>query len=130
MEQIVKDVAFKLFLMDKAEYEHDDLLDKSREDLENEFGELDTFDIVDILGSHGEEVQERFEEGGRWHNVKHTVSRYRHNRELVYLEITEELPATEMQEGGDFNTEIERVYPHKIETTEYKSYPQTKGASK
>lgn len=48
------------------------------------------------------EVDETFSEGGRWSNYRHTVYKVVEGDEVAYFKVSQEEPATESQEGGDF----------------------------
>jgi hypothetical protein len=113
---------FKLHLMDTAEYATEELFEKSKEDFEKQVLEMSASEKAEMLESHGKVVDETFEDGGRWSNYRTRVFKFYHNREHVYISVSEEIPATEIQDGGDFgDPQIEQVYPHKVETTVYKT---------
>jgi hypothetical protein len=125
---MIDELLLKLYLMSLVEYETDKIFEKSKEDFEQELAEWTAKERAELIESYGKIVDESFEKGGRWSNFTTTVYEFWHNREFVYISITREVPATEAQEGGDFmDPEIEQVYPHKIETTIYKSFPQENG---
>jgi len=118
----------KLYVMELAEYSLDDVFGKTKEDFELEVDGLSAYAKAELISSRGELVDESFEEGGRWSNYRVRVFRFYYyddsygEGDFIYVRVTEEVPATEMQEGGDFmEPEIEQVYPHKIETTVYKT---------
>jgi type I restriction-modification system DNA methylase subunit len=125
MSEVINELLFKLYVMDMAEYETDKLLEKSREEIVKEVEELSARDREEFLESHGTTVDETFEDGGRWSNYVTSVYRFYHNREYIYVQVSKEVPATEMQDGGDFeDPEIEQVFPHKVESVVYKRTPQ------
>jgi hypothetical protein len=128
---VFEQLVFNVYMESQVSWDPESILGKSREEIQKEIDDMSDSEIAELLETGGETVDETFEDGGRWSNYKSTVCRFRTmidgNREGVYVEISEEVPATEMQEGGDFgDPEFEIVYPHKIETTVYKGYPQDK----
>lgn len=119
---MIDGLLLKLHLMSTAEYSMNDLFGKTKEDFEKEIEEMPVSEKAEIIDSYGKVVDESFEDGGRWSNYQTKVYRFWHESEHVYISVTEEVPATEMQDGGDFGEPtIEQVFPHKIETTVYKS---------
>ena len=130
MSEILNELALKLLVTQTAQYATDEVFGKSREDFEKEVAELPARDLADYFENENC-VHEEFEEGGRWSNYETKVYRHWHNSEFVYVSIHKEVPASETQEGGDFQEpEISVVYPHKIETTVYKSTPQDTDTAK
>ena len=129
-ETILDRLALKLFVTQTAEYETDKVFGKSREDFEKEVAELPERDRAEYFENE-HCVHEEFEEGGRWSNYETKVYRHWHDSEFVYISIHKEVPASESQDGGDFQEpEINVVYPHKIETTVYKTTPQDAATTK
>lgn len=61
-------------------------------------------------------VYKKFEEGGRWSNYETNV--YKITDDL-YIEVYEEVPATEMQAGGYFSVSISKVKPQEKVVIEY-----------
>lgn len=128
----VNEILLKAYVKSQAEYNPDALIGKSREELMAEINELSDYELIEIIDSAATKVvHEEFEDAGRWSNYRTIVYelwlRLDGIFEKVYLSVTREVPATELQEGGDFmEPEIERVYPHKIETVVYKPFPQEK----
>jgi len=119
---MLDDLLLKLYVMELAEYSLDDVFGKTKEDFKREVDGLSAYAKAELISSRGKLVDESFEEGGRWSNYRIRVFRFYHQGDFIYVRVTEEVPATEMQEGGDFmEPEIEQVYPHKIETTVYKT---------
>lgn len=77
-------------------------------------------EVEDLLyDSDTEVVDHSFEEGGRWSNYENTVYKVVENGEAMYVRITQEVPATEQQEGGDFLYEIDEVFPREVTKTIY-----------
>lgn len=121
---ILDELTLNLHVTQTAKYETDKIYGKTREDFEKEVAELPAGDLAEMFENENV-VHEEFEEGGRWTNYETKVYRHWHNSELIFVKIIKEVPATESQEGGDFQEpEISVVYPHKVETTVYKSAPQ------
>ncbi|MFD2704679.1 hypothetical protein [Salibacterium lacus] len=119
MDETIASLVFKLHVVNSAKYDMDGLFDKTRDDFEREIAEMPDSEKVELL-EEGNEVDESFEEGGRWSNFRTRVFRHYFEGEFVYVSVSDEVPATEMQDGGDFmEPNIERVYPKKIETTVY-----------
>jgi hypothetical protein len=119
---MINDLLLKLYVMGEAEYNTDAIFGKSREEFQKEIEGLSAGEKVELLVSGGKEVDETFSEGGRWSNYRTRVFRYYFKSEHVYFKVTEEVPASESQEGGDFGEpDISQVYPHKVETTIYKT---------
>lgn len=134
MDDKIKQLIFNAYVASLADFDPDEIIGKSREEIQKEVDELPMVELKEILEGAGREVDHSFSEGGRWSNfettVYHIFSKIDGEHQSVYLSVKEEKPATELQDGGDFETDFEIVYPHKIEKTVYKTYPQTKGASK
>lgn len=117
---MINDLLLKLHVMGLAEYSTDKVFGKSREDFEKEVAEMSAGERVEMLDSYGKVVDESFEDGGRWSNYRTRVFRFWHNSKHIYVSVSEEVPATEMQDGGDFgDPEIEQVYPKEVKTTVY-----------
>ncbi|MEI2280733.1 hypothetical protein [Paenibacillus polysaccharolyticus] len=65
-------------------------------------------------------VESTFEDGGRWTNYKTDVYRVtQDDGQVAYFQIGREVPATEMQEGGDFSVTIDEVVPKEVVKVEY-----------
>lgn len=58
-----------------------------------------------------EEVHESFEEGGRWSNYEIKVYKVIEGEDVAYFKVRQEVPATEMQDGGYMNTSFYEVKP-------------------
>lgn len=56
-------------------------------------------------------VHKKYEDGGRWSNYKTTVFEVTEGEDVAYFEVYQEVPATEMQDGGDFSTSFNEVRP-------------------
>lgn len=65
-------------------------------------------------------VDESFEDGGRWSNYESKVYEVIEGTEIAYFQITEEVPATEMQDGGDFMFSFQEVEPYQVIETKYR----------
>lgn len=66
-----------------------------------------------------EKVHNEFEEGGRWSNYKINVYKIDCDGEVAYFELWEEVPASEMQEGGDFSYGFYEVVPKEVTVVQY-----------
>lgn len=122
---MINGLLLKLHILSTAKYSTEDIFGKSKEDFQSELDELSVGDKVELLESFGDRVEENFEEGGRWTNYRIRVFRFWHEKEHVYVNITEEVPASESQDGTDLSEpSIDQVYPHKVETTVYKTTKQ------
>lgn len=66
-----------------------------------------------------EDVENSFEEGGRWSNYETTVYKVEENKVTAYFRMTEEIPATEMQEGGYFDYSFDEVEPKEVTVIKY-----------
>lgn len=64
-------------------------------------------------------VDKRFEDGGRWSNFETTIIKITEGEEVAYFLTTEERPATEQQEGGDFTFLFYEVEPIQVTVTQY-----------
>lgn len=64
-----------------------------------------------------EYVEDSFEEGGRWTNYEHTVYKITDGKDEAYFQLTQEVPATEMQEGGGFFWSFYEVIPKEVVKT-------------
>lgn len=121
---MLESLLLKLIVMQEAEYNTEKVLGKTKEEWEKVVSELSAYEQVDILENNGSEVHSEYEDGGRWSNYETKVYRFWHNSEFVYVQVSKEVPATEMQEGGDFGDPyIEQVYPKEVTTTIYVSTP-------
>lgn len=121
---MLESLLLKLIVMQEAEYNTEKVFGKTKEEWEKEVSELSAVDRADVLENNGSEVHSEYEDGGRWSNYETKVYRFWHNSESVYYQISKEVPATEMQDGGDFgDPEITQVYPKEVTTTIYVSTP-------
>ncbi|WP_337102370.1 hypothetical protein [Paenibacillus sp. YIM B09110] len=66
-----------------------------------------------------EQVDEEYEDGGRWTNYRTKVYRVEEAGEVAYFSLWRELPATEMQDGGDFSYELTEVVPKEVTVIQY-----------
>ncbi|MCU6709313.1 hypothetical protein M6D81_11405 [Paenibacillus sp. J5C_2022] len=72
-----------------------------------------------------EKVDEEFEDGGRWSNYRTTVHKIEEESGTVaYFSLWRELPATEIQDGGDFSYELDEVVPREVTVTRYVAKPK------
>lgn len=76
--------------------------------------------VNEIIEVHGVEVFSEFEDGGRWSNYETSVYEVTDGKQVGYFRILKEVPATEMQEGGDFLWEFDEVEPFEVTTTQYR----------
>lgn len=118
---MIDGILLRLLLMHYAKYDMGNIFGKHKADFESDLDEMSTGEKVELIESFGKLVDEEFEDGGRWSNYRTRVFNFWHDGP-VYVSVSEEVPATEMQEGSDFEEpEIEQVYPHKVETIVYKT---------
>lgn len=118
----------KLLAVQMAKYSTHELFDKTQDWFETEIDGMEIGDKVELIDDAGKKVDETFEDGGRWSNYRTRVYSFYYEGETVYVRISDEVPATEMQDGRDFGEpDIEQVYPHKVETTIYKTDKPAKG---
>lgn len=107
---------FKLHIMFLAEYDHENLFAKTKEEHKTDAENLSIIDRVELIESAGKKEHEEFEEGGRWSNYKTEIYRFYHDKKTIYVRITREVPASELQEGGDFEPpSIDIVEKKKVE---------------
>jgi hypothetical protein len=64
-------------------------------------------------------VDSEYEDGGRWTNYKTDVYEVKQGDETAYFSVWREVPATELQDGGDFMVGIEEVVPQEVTVIEY-----------
>jgi len=85
------------------------------------YGRSDEVDeIEDLLyGAKATEVHSEFEDGGRWSNYETTVHKVEENGKVAYFSVWQEVPATEMQDGGEFAYSFSEVVPKEVITTVY-----------
>lgn len=76
-------------------------------------------EVTVVLDRYGEQVDETYEDGGRWTNYRTTVYRVSESEEVAYFSLWRELPATESQDGGDFSYELSEVVPQEVTVTRY-----------
>jgi hypothetical protein len=81
-------------------------------------GSDDFDDVLDWL-SNGEKVDESFDEGGRWSNYKNTVYKMVEGEQVKYFQLWREVPASEVQEGGDFMFGLHEVEPIEVTVTQW-----------
>ena len=86
--------------------------------IENLKDNLDLDEIEDLTI-----VDSSFEQGGRWSNFEETIVEYKG----IFIEVSEEVPATEQQEGGDFTTTLREVAPQEVVKVIFRGVPN--GAS-
>lgn len=124
MDKAIREVILRERVSYLSKYRMEDLFGKTREDFEKEIDEMDLCDVIEEF-ENMPLVVEDFEEGGRWSNYRTRVYKGELERESVYIEVNDEVPASEMQDGGDFqDPSYGRVYPHKVEKTVFESFPQ------
>ena len=121
---MLESLLLKLIVMHEAEYDTEKVFGKTKEEWEKEVSALSADEQAEVLERNGNGVHSEYEDGGRWSNYETKVYRFWHNSESVYYQISKEVPATEIQEGGDFgDPEITQVYPKEVTTTIYVSTP-------
>lgn len=62
-----------------------------------------------------EEIQQEFREGSRWSNYRETIHKVvadEPDGRVFFFKTVEEIPATEMQDGGEFTFEFDEVHEH------------------
>lgn len=86
----------------------------------------DEWDVVDGILNELEpgcyevdKVDSEFENGGRWTNTEIAVYKVEQDGEVAYFSVWQEVPATEMQEGGDFSFGIDEVEPREVTVIKY-----------
>jgi hypothetical protein len=120
MNEVINGLLLKLTVMSYAKWSTEEIFGKSKQDFEKLIEEMPTGEKVGLLDDYGTLVDEDFEDGGRWSNYRTRVYSFWHNSETIYVSVSDEVPATEIQDGGDFmEPEIAQVYPKKVETTIY-----------
>lgn len=68
-------------------------------------------EVIDMMEDHGTVVDNSFEEGGRWSNYETNVYAVEvPNDDTRYYALTQEVPATEMQDGGDHSWGFKEVH--------------------
>jgi len=82
-------------------------------------GSDDFDDILDLLDKC-EKVDESYDEGGRWSNYRNTVYQITERGQVAYFKLWEEVPASEMQEGGDFMFGLYQVMPVEVTVIQWK----------
>lgn len=85
-------------------------------ELDGESGDTGTekFNEIDDLlyEAASVEVKRNFSEGSRWSNYQTVIHKVTTLEEGdVFFALEQEVPATEMQDGGDFSFEFDRVFP-------------------
>lgn len=76
---------------------------------------MSTWHVLDE-GVDAEVVDEEYLDSGRW--SEHHRAVFKRGNEYVAMEY--EVPATEMQEGGDFDYEFYVVEPYEVTVTKYR----------
>ena len=77
-------------------------------------------EIDDLLyDSDAREVDNSFQDGGRWSNYETTVFKVQEHGEVAYFKEVREVPATEMQEGGYFTYFFTEVVPKEVTVVKY-----------
>ncbi|WP_338532614.1 hypothetical protein RBB83_17395 [Paenibacillus peoriae] len=110
----------------------ENVIEKLRELIGNEYeGEAwdETHEEVDTIldrykpvGYVSEKIDSSFEDGGRWTNYQTDVYRItQDDGKVAYFSVWREVPATEIQDGGDFSVSIEEVVPQEITVIQYVS---------
>lgn len=77
-------------------------------------------EIEDLLyDAKSMKVHKDFEDGGRWTNYETTVHKVEENGKVAYFEIGREVPATEVQDGGEFSYSFNEVVPKEVTVIKY-----------
>lgn len=74
----------------------------------------------ELVYGGGKRVHSEFENGGRWSNYETKVYKVTEGEETAYFEVFEEVPATESQEGGDYEADVYEVTPYEVMVVKYK----------
>ena len=83
-------------------------------------GDADLVTEIETLLFWCKEVDHYFEKGGRWSNFEVTTYEINEDGETAYFQVTEERPATEMQECGEFTWVFFEVEPYQETITKYR----------
>lgn len=93
------------------------MVDKLIDEIESYFT-TDNYDnerlwqVVNMMEDHGTVVNKSFRQGGRWSNYETTVYAVEVPNDYTrYYELVQEVPATELQDGGDHPWDFNEVYP-------------------
>jgi hypothetical protein len=106
------DVIEKLRELVGAEYEGE-AWDEIHEEVDSI---LDAYKPAGYASKH---VSESCEDGGRWTNYKTDVYRVEQDGKVAHFSVWREVPATEMQDGGDFAVTITEVVPREVTAIKY-----------
>lgn len=82
-------------------------------------------ELYEDLTCEGKVVYTRFKDGGRWSNYETKVYEITEGDVTAYFEVSEEVPATENQEGGYFEADVYEVTPYEVKVTKYKRVIRT-----
>lgn len=77
------------------------------------------YEDIDSILYNASVVDEEHGEGGRWHVNRKKVYKLEENGEVAYFAVDEDLPATEQQDGGDYEWSMYEVEPKEIKTIIY-----------
>lgn len=91
------------------------LLDELNNLLEEEGGSLNAYEVSEYI-SDVEKVDDEYLGSGRW--TEHHRAVFKRGEEYVALDY--ELPATEMQEGSEGESEVYAVEPYEVTVTKYR----------
>lgn len=86
-----------------------------RDELWDEYDEA-----TELLNEAGHEEDSSFEEGSRWSNHRVTVYSVGGGDAKTYFRLTDEIPASEMQEGMPLSFWLEEVEPVEVTTIEWR----------
>lgn len=118
-EEILNGILLREHLVLLAKYSHDELFAKDLEGHKEDVEALSDCEKSELLEGLSK-VDEKFEDGGRWYNWRTEILSTYFESETRYISIRKQVPATEMQEGGDFESpEISIVQRKKVETFIY-----------
>ena len=118
-EEVLDGILLREHLVLLAKYSHDELFAKDLEGHKEDVEALSNCEKSELLEGLSK-VDEKFEDGGRWYNWRTEILSTYFEGETRYISIRKQVPATEMQEGGDFESpEISIVQRKKVETYVY-----------
>ncbi|MFJ7665368.1 hypothetical protein ACIQXW_23700 [Lysinibacillus sp. NPDC097162] len=85
------------------------------------YGRSEEVDEIEglLYDAKSTKVYKEYEDGGRWTNYETTVHKIEENGKVAYFEISREVPATEMQEGGEFSYSFNEVVPEEVTVIKY-----------
>lgn len=79
----------------------------------------EAYELIGDILDDCEQVDDSYEDGGRWTNYSTAVYRVTESEEVAYFSLWREVPATESQDGGDFSYELSEVVPQEVTVIKY-----------